>query len=95
MQQVRSGSGDNPHGENVQPDGKCPPELNFMQGYCVECCGKRKYMGRVKTELPPKIAFIEAAFSLLIISAETLKKKRFMMLHVRAKELEREATPLC
>ena len=72
---------ESPHGDQAQPDGKCPPNMNFMQGYCAQCCLTRKDMAVRVLELPSKMRFLQAQFDMLKASAASKQKKKLMMIY--------------
>ena len=47
-------------GGHIQADGKCPPEMNFMMGYCKNCCLNKKFEQQMRADVPLKMEFAEA-----------------------------------
>ena len=76
-----------PHGDQTRPDGKCPPEMNFMEGYCHECCLNRKFRKERSKTLGPRLEYLQAQFAMLIVSETKQTKTKLMLAYQKARDL--------
>ena len=47
-----------PHGDQIQADGRCPPEMDYFNGYCHECCLNRMKKEELEVQVKHEVEFV-------------------------------------
>ena len=76
-----------PHGSQVQPNGNCPPKLNFFNGLCHSCCRIARYKIELYELVPSKVEYIQAQFYTMLTSQSIKVKTKLMVAYQRARDL--------